>query len=211
MGVTAVEAGIPLDLAIAMSSVLYAGAAQFAAISLLETNSPILVIVFTIIVINLRFMIYSASLAPHFQSYGIRKRLVCAYFVSDHSYAASIPRLTADASDDQSRLWFYLGAAVPAWDVWQVSTILGVTVGTHVPTTLSLEFTIPLAFIGLLFSMLETRIAGVVALAAGSIETVATALPHNLGLIVGTFVGISVGISVTWFRDSHPRAISRGG
>lgn len=206
MGITAVEAGIPGDLAIAMSSVVYAGASQFAAISLLEANTPVAVVVFTMIVINLRFVIYSASLAPHFRSFETRWRLVCGYFVSDHSYAAAIPSLTAEDRTAPRTLWFYLGAGIPPWAVWQASTILGVTLGARVPTTLSLEFTIPLAFIGLLFGTLKERHAGMVAVAAGIVESGAVALPYNLGLIVGTLCGVGVGV----VADRHRNTVLAG-
>lgn len=210
MGITAVEAGIPVDLAIAMSSVLYAGASQFAAISLLESNTPVAVVVFTVLVINLRFVIYSASLAPHFRSFETRWRMVCGYLVSDHSYAAAIPSLTSEAMTARRSLWFYLGAGVPPWAVWQASTILGVTLGTRVPTTLSLEFTIPLAFIGLLFATLDNRLAGIVAVAAAVVESAAVVLPYNLGLIVGTLCGVGVGVVVDRQWDGAP-VLSGGG
>lgn len=196
MGLTAVDAGIPPDLAIGMSSIIYAGAAQFAAISLLDSNTPLAVILVTIIVINLRFFIYSASLAPHFSAFEPRTQVTTAYLVSDHSYAAAIPTLNTGSRTPQNRLWFFLGAAVPPWLVWQLSTIVGVLFGTQLPTTMSLEFTIPLAFIGLVFTTIENRVTAIVALAAGSAEGIATALPYNLGLIVATLVGVGVGVIV---------------
>lgn len=201
LGLAAVNAGIPTDLAIAMSSIIYAGAAQFAAISLLDTNTPLAVILVTITVINLRFIIYSTSLAPHFSPFSPRRQLLAAYFVSDHSYAAAIPSLTADTRSPRQRLWFYLGVAIPPWILWQLSTAIGVVFGTRLPTLESLEFTIPLAFIGLLFATIENRVSAIVAVAAGSAEAVATALPYNLGLIVGTLCGVGVGVIV---HRRHP-------
>lgn len=196
-GVIAVNAGIPAELAIAMSSMLYAGASQLAAISLIGTDAPIAVIVFTVLIINLRFTIYSASLVSHFRSFEPHWRFICAYLVSDHSYAVAIPALTSDRVTGRSELWFFLGAAVPPWLVWQASTVLGVTLGPSVPTMWSLGFTIPLAFLGLLFSTLEDRVAGLVAVSAGGVTSVATVLPYNLGIVVGTLFGAGIGVLVT--------------
>ena len=65
-GVAMVASGIPPLVAMLMSIVVFAGASMVASAQLLASNTPIVLVVLTTLVINLRFMMYSASLRTHF-------------------------------------------------------------------------------------------------------------------------------------------------
>src|SRR3990172_5458416 len=78
-GALALNAGIPLAAAQAMSAILFAGSSQFAAAQLVHESAPALVIVLTIAVINLRHMPYSASLAPHLKNLSLRWKILLSY------------------------------------------------------------------------------------------------------------------------------------
>src|SRR3990170_5786705 len=62
-GVVAVEAGLHTVQAIAVSSIVFAGASQLAAIDLIGRDAAPVLIVLTTLVINSRMAIYSAALA----------------------------------------------------------------------------------------------------------------------------------------------------
>src|SRR5574342_823390 len=64
-GALAVGAGLPPDTALAMSSIVFAGSAQFVGTQLIGVGSPALVVILTTLVVNLRHMLYSASVAPY--------------------------------------------------------------------------------------------------------------------------------------------------
>jgi predicted branched-subunit amino acid permease len=65
-GAGAVSVGIPALQAVGMSVFIFAGASQLAAIELVGRGAPAAVIVLTVLVVNLRMVMYSASIAPHF-------------------------------------------------------------------------------------------------------------------------------------------------
>ena len=66
-GTMAAGSGLSTLEALAMSVFVFAGAAQLAMIPLISAGASVAVIVLTVLVINLRMTLYSASLAPHFR------------------------------------------------------------------------------------------------------------------------------------------------
>src|SRR5215212_12081700 len=78
-GVAMVASGIPPLAAMTMSLLVFAGASMVASAQLLASGTPALLIILTTLFINLRFMMYSASLRLHFRHEPLRWRLVLAY------------------------------------------------------------------------------------------------------------------------------------
>jgi len=208
-GAAAVEVGLPVSGAVALSVVVFAGASQLAALELLETGAPMAVVVLTALVINLRLLMYSASLAPYLRDEGLSWRALEAYLLTDQAYALSVTRFAGDANADEkpesnergggkplSRRWFYLGAAVPLWVVWQVCTLAGALGGARVPESIPLAFAVPLTFLALLVPAVEDRPTFAAALVGGTLATLGAALPYNAGLLLGAVAGIVVGVVV---------------
>lgn len=192
-GVAAMNAGLTLEQAVGMSVIVFAGAAQLAALELIGQDAPLSVIVVTAVVINLRMVMYSASIAPYFRSLPARIRTGAAYLLTDQAYALSISIYRSDERID--RLGYYLGAAVAPWIVWQVTTVIGALIQTGVPDSLGLEFAVPLVFLALLVPAMEdgpTTVAGVF---GGVLAVLGGSLPLNLGLLVGAAIGIVAGVA----------------
>lgn len=192
-GIAAVNAGLDLQHAVGFSVVVFAGASQLAAIELLGKNSPLAVVVVTAVVINLRMMMYSASIAPHLRDQPARWKAVMAYVLTDQAYALSIARYRGS---DVDRRWYYVAVAFTLWVVWQVTTIAGVLLGAGVPDAWGLEFAVPLVFLALLVPAMEDRPTTIAGLAGGAIAVLAGGLPLNLGLLVGATAGIVAGLVV---------------
>ncbi|MDF1555062.1 MAG: AzlC family ABC transporter permease, partial [Deferrisomatales bacterium] len=194
VGLTSVAAGFSLVEALASSVFVFAAAAQLAAAELLRLGAPLGVVVLTMLVINLRFTMYSASLAPHFNTLGARWRFLFAYLLTDQAYAVSIIHFEHSPQTHQKR-WFYLGAAVVMWSVYQASTAVGVVVGANVPPGWGLDFAVPLTFLALLGKTIRSRPSLGAALAAGAVSVVGFGLPHNLGLVCAALAGVTAGMA----------------
>ncbi|WP_435360331.1 AzlC family ABC transporter permease [Haloarchaeobius sp. DFWS5] len=194
-GVSAVEAGLDPLHAVGMSVFIFAGASQLAAIGLLGDNAPLAFVVLTVVVINLRVTMYSASIAPYFQRFTARWKWLCAYVLTDQAYAISLTEFQETTPEERSRKWYFLGSGFTLWAVWQVSTILGVVVGASVPAGLSLEFAVPLTFMALLFPALKDRGTWTAGVVAGAVAIPAAALPFDLGLVTAAVVGIVAGLA----------------
>ncbi len=191
-GVAAVSVGILDWPAFAMSFIVFAGSAQVAAVGLIGLSAPVGVILLSTALINLRMMMYSASLAPYLEGFSRPKKLLVSYLLVDQAYAFSLLRFSRGERLD--RFWYYLGVSAPAWLVWVAASAVGVFVGARLPASLGLEFTIPLSFLALLVPVLTDRPSALAALVGGLVAVLAYPLPNNLGLILGALSGIAAGV-----------------
>jgi predicted branched-subunit amino acid permease len=188
-----VAGGIPPEAAMAMSLVVYAGASMLAATQLLAADTPLAAVVLAAFFVNLRFMMYSASLRPHFAALPARLKLLVGYLLADNSYGVCIAKFT-EHPEMAGKTGYYFGAAVPLWLVWQVAVGAGILVGGGIPSQWRLEFAAPLAFIALTIPLLRDRAMVAAALAAGLTAVVAWSLPMRLGIAAAALVGLAVGM-----------------
>lgn len=196
-GVLALNAGLPAGLAFAMSSVVFAGSAQFVAAQLIGSGAPGIVILSTTFIVNLRHILYGASVAPYLKHLGLRWKCLLAYLLTDEVYAVAVTRFAHDAvvpSPSAHGHWYFLGAGLAQWSAWQVSTAAGIALGTQVPPGWGLDFTVALTFIALVVPALTDRPSVAAALAAGVISLLAAAWPYKLGLVAAAVGGIAVGL-----------------
>jgi len=194
-GVSAIQAHIPAEISQAMSSVVFAGSAQFAAAALISQNTPFLVILLTIFVLNIRHIFYSASLAPHLKDLPLRWKMGLAYLLTDEAYAATVTHFEeATHGIAGYKHWFLLGAGMTLWTGWQLSTAAGILLGLQVPPGWSLDFTLTLTFLAFLFSSVKDRSSALAALAAGVSALLFAAVPYKLGLVAATLVGVAAGM-----------------
>lgn len=207
-GIAAVEAGLDLSQAVGMSLIVFAGASQLAALDLLGRDAPLAVIALTATVINLRFLMYSASIAQYFREFEAKWKALLAYVLTDQAYALSIARFRSDRSFDAKA--YYLGAAVTIWAVWQVTTVAGVLLGAGVPDSWGLEFTVPLIFLALLVPAMEDRATTVAGLVGGAVAVAGAGLPLNLGLLVGATIGVGAGLATERFAGESNGSDSGG-
>lgn len=191
-GALALNAGLSASVAQWMSSIVFAGSSQFIATQLVHDAVPGLVIVLTIAVVNLRHALYSASLAPYVASLPPRWKVLLSYLLTDEAYAATVLHYEKEGVTPYGH-WFFLGAGFSLWFTWQVSTAVGVFLGTAIPDSWSLDFALPLTFIAMVVPVLKNRPAIAAALSAGGTALLAYSLPYRLGLILAALVGILVG------------------
>lgn len=201
-GITAISAGLTIGEAVGMSVIVFAGASQLAAIDLIGSNAPFLVVVGTAVVINVRMVMYSASIAPYLRECTLRMRGVAAYVLTDQAYAASVAEY--ETNDGRSRLPYYLGIAFSLWVVWQIGTALGAVLGAGVPDALGLEFALPLVFLALLLPAMKDAgttaaglVGGTVALAVATVG-----VPLNLDLPIAAASGVAAGLLVDMWGNA---------
>ena len=195
-GASPVAEGLGGWAALGFSSIVFAGASQLAAIDVLGDGGGALVAAVAAWTINLRMVLYSASLAPHLAHEPLRTRLGVAYLLTDQAYAVSISRWTGD-DDPARRVPFYLGAGLTLCASWLLSTAAGVAIGSSVPEDVPLEFAVPLVFLVLLVPAINSRPAAVAATFGGVGAVVAAeAGAGSLSLTVGAVTGIVAGTVV---------------
>jgi len=194
LGIVAAGSSVGPVLGGASSVIIFAGAAQLAMLQLVDAGAAAVVVVATALVINARFLMYSAALAPHFREFPPVWRYTLPYLMTDQAFAVSIVRYADTANPVYKRL-YYLGVGGTLWLFWQAATITGIVLGGQIPESWSLDFTIPLVFLVLLIPSITTRPELVAALVGGSVAVAAHGAPYGLGLIIGALCGIASGVA----------------
>jgi 4-azaleucine resistance transporter AzlC len=191
-GAAAAGAGLTPGQSFALSWMVFAGSSQIVATQLFAAGAPGWVIVLTGWVVNLRFMMYSASLAQHFRGTSRVERWLAGYLLTDQAFAVTLARVLDGRRDIP---WFFLGIAATLWLLWQIASLAGIFLGALVPASWSIDFVVALTFIGVLAPLLRDRaMAG--AAVAGGLTSVFLVLPLKLNLMAAALIGAAVGIAM---------------
>ncbi|BAO30003.1 putative branched-chain amino acid permease (azaleucine resistance) [Sulfuritalea hydrogenivorans sk43H] len=198
-GVVALQSGISPLAAMAMSSIVFAGSAQFLLAQLVGAGAPLLLTAGAVGLVNLRHALYSASVAPILAHLPRRWKVLLAYLLTDEAYAAAIPHMLAgrEGGNSPHAHWILFGSGFGLWSGWQVATLAGVLIGAQLPADLGLDFALPLTFIAIVVPMIDSRALLASALTAGAVAVVLAALPYKLGLFVAALAGLAVGALLT--------------
>ena len=191
-GVLGIESGLDPLQTILLSTILFGGASQVVFAQLWAAGIPALIVGSSVCVINIRHVLYSASMASHLRHLSLRWRLLLGYLLTDEAYAVSIKRFTNGRAGPFQH-FHLLGSGSLLWIGWQASTIVGVVAGKTIPESWSLSFAIPLTFIAVVAPITRTRAEIATAVTAGSLAIICQPLPWNSWLIIAASGGIAAG------------------
>ena len=195
-GSIAVSKGLTVDASIGFSLFIFAGASQLAALELIGNQAPFLIIILTVFMVNLRFLIYSAAIAPYFSHLPLRWKWLTGYLLSDQAFVVSHNRYEAEPKAPHRR-YYYLGVGMGLWGTWQIGSVIGIFVGAGIPPSLNLDFAVPLSFIALLVPNMKDKASLAAGLSSAICVLLFASLPMNLGFILAVFVGIGTGVLVS--------------
>jgi len=194
-GVAMSRFGLTDQASAAMSLLVYAGSAQLTALPLIAAGAPLWLIFAAGIIVNLRFIIFGAALHPYFKDLSWGKRLVIGYLAVDIAFVVFMPRFhDAPRKGTLEQHWFFLGAVIPSWFLWQLTSLIGISLGSVVPVSWSIDFAATLALLALMLPLATSRPIVLSILAAAVVAWVAQTLPLRLGLMAAVLVGIVVGM-----------------
>jgi 4-azaleucine resistance transporter AzlC len=191
-GALALAEGISPIAAQGFSLFVFAGSAQFIAVTLIGDGTPVAVAILTIAIVNLRHALYSATLGPYLAHLPRRWRWPLSWLLTDEAFATSVVHFRHRPGPH--RHWYLLGSGLALWTSWQASTAIGIALGAAIPPSWNLEFALPLTFIALLIPVLRDRPAWAAALSAGIVAVLLAFLPYKLGLLAGAASGIAAGL-----------------
>lgn len=201
VGIAMVKTGLTVAQALAMTLVVFAGSAQLASLPLIAAHAPVSVIFATALVVNLRFVIFSALLAPHFAGLSWRRRFMLGYFSGDMTVALFMQRYPNEAPEP-GKLSYLKGLLVPNWAAWQVGSIAGIFLGSAVPPAWGLGFAGTLAIICITVPMVMTRPALCGVLVAGAVAVLGAGLPYKLGLLAAVLLGMLTAMAVEGYMGN---------
>lgn len=191
-GVAVAQAGVGGLPGMLGSVAIFAGASQLSLLELHTQGAAWAVAVGTALVINARFLLYSAALAPSFAEFTPRWRFGLAHLMTDQAVTLSLIEFETE-TDPRMRRGFFLGAALTLFTVWQFGTLVGILAGTQIPEGLQLGFIIPLMFTALVVPALRDRPAIAAAVTSVAVTIASAPLPAGTNILLGAVAGVCAG------------------
>jgi predicted branched-subunit amino acid permease len=191
-GMAMVKSGMSIFQSLGMSLLVYAGSAQFAALPLLAAGVPLLVVFFTAMIVNLRFVIFSAAVAPHFEHLPWYRRVWYGFFNGDISMAFFPQRYPPSTFNQPAgKIGYFAAICYPGWVAWQLGATIGILLGSQIPESWNIGFAGTLALIAVMIPMTSSlpALAGVVV--SGTVAVLALELPYRLGLLLAMVLGMA--------------------
>ena len=205
IGVSAAQADIPTLAGWLTGPLIFAGSAQLATIGMLDAGAAPVAVVAVALIINVRLIFYSATMARHWQGTPWWWRLLAGYLLVDPSVAVGLEgyrRLGRERGHAH-----YLGGAVLLWVSWLAAIGAGAAAGTGLPAWLHLEFVIPLYLVGQAISKLADPAPRRAVLVAAAVAVLALPAPLQLGIALAIAAGIAGGLTARpagQARSIHP-------
>jgi 4-azaleucine resistance transporter AzlC len=194
-GVVAVSRGLPAWIAVLTSLVIYAGAAQFILASLYATGIAPIPFALTLLLVNLRHVLYGATVGPAFTKWRERQKWVAAFGLTDEVFAVAGSRILREPPTPP----YHYALAFASYASWVGGTVAGAAVGSIVPGPVAtvLAFGLPALFLALLLSQAFGLPQLVAALMGALAAVVATLLgASGIGIVAGALLGATAGVLV---------------
>jgi len=193
-GAVGADSGLSVYQAMGMSVIVVAGAAQFSALQVLVDGGPFYIAALTGLAVNMRMLMYSASLAPHFSKATKWQRIFAAYIIIDQTYGVAITEL--EKKPDMpigAKLAYFFGVAALMFPLWYGSTFLGFMVGNQIPASFAMDFAVPLMFISLVAPSLRSIAHLVAATVAVVVALALFWMPYSLWLMIAAIAAMIAG------------------
>ena len=206
-GLSAREAGFSPIEAMAMSVIVFAGAAQFAAVGYVASGLAWPGIILLTALLNARHLLYSAALRPWLREVPLPRRAAIAHLLTDEAFALSISHFRRLGRTDERGYW--LGAIVATFIPWNVATLAGVLLGAQIPdpARLGIDVIFPAAMIGLAVGLITGRRELAAAIVgAGVAVGVALMSSPSIGIVTGGILGPLVALLIPkrFARETAP-------
>ena len=195
-GVLAIELGFNGYTTMGMSIIIFGGASQIIFLQLFSAGASSLIILSSVGAVNSRHLLYGAVLSEHLSDLKLSWKIIISYFLVDQAFAVSNSYLKKN--NDKNKHFHLFGAGVTCWTIWQITTFIGIILGSVIPDKLGLTFAIPLTFLALLINDFRKLVNVIVILVSGIIATLGyQIIPFKAYIIVASLSGLIVAFILT--------------
>ena len=191
-GVIGMDLGIGPYMTLGLSIIIFGGASQIVLLQLFSGGASSLVILSSVGAVNARHVLYGAVLSEHLSGLKLSWKLVLSYVMTDQAFAVSNDYFKRK-NKDSNQHYHLLGSGFTCWTIWQLSTVLGIVLGSIVPEELGLSFTISLTFLALLISDFRKFKNIIVMIVSGLVATIGyNTIPFKAYIIVAAITALIV-------------------
>lgn len=206
-GLALYQYGFSLWQSLSMNGIVYAASAEVGVLPLLPQQAPLLIVMLTGAIVNLRFVIFSIALYPYFRKLDLWKKLFFSWIIGDVVFAWFISKFAnSKEKGTDFQLGYYLGLASWNFFCYQVGGALGIFLGTMVPAEWHLDFAAILSIVAILVPMCNSLPAIAGSVIAGFFCVLCWGLPYNLGLVVGLLAGLAAAMIVDGWQVKRKHA-----
>ena len=198
-GAIGIELGFSPLFTYATSIIIFAGASQIVFLQLLSGGASSFIAITSVAIINSRHLLYGAVLSEYLQKISLLKKLFISYFMVDQGFAVSNQYFKKNPQE-KFNYYHLLGSGITLWFCWQVSTILGIYLGSIVPNQLGLKFAIPLTFIAVIVNELRKFDHVIVMIVSGLAATFFYNAPYKTYIIISPMVGLFAAMIINKFK-----------
>ena len=198
-GAIGIELGFSPLFTYATSIIIFAGASQIVFLQLLSGGTSSFIAITSVAIINSRHLLYGAVLSEYLQKISLLKKLFISYFMVDQGFAVSNQYFKKNPQE-KFNYYHLLGSGITLWFCWQVSTILGIYLGSIVPNQLGLKFAIPLTFIAVIVNELRKFDHVIVMIVSGLAATFFYNAPYKTYIIISPMVGLFAAMIINKFK-----------
>ncbi|PWB35206.1 branched-chain amino acid ABC transporter permease [Pseudomonas sp. SDI] len=199
-GLAAAQTGLDGASILLMSSLVFAGASQFAALDLWGQQVPLVPLVVTVFAINARHLLMGATLYPWLRELPLAKRYGVMLVVSDANWAMSMQAFNSG----KSGLGLLLGGGLALWSTWALGSWLGLYFGSaiHDPVSLGLDMVMGCFLLAMVVGgQKNLRMLVIWTVAALSSLLAYLYLPDNSHVVAGALAGGVLG--AVWMEKKH--------
>jgi 4-azaleucine resistance transporter AzlC len=191
-----------------MSLIVFAGSAQFIALGLVAGHASFAVIWATTFVVNLRHVLYSATLAPYVAHLPARWRWALGGLLTDEVFAVAWAHYRLHPPGSVGP-YYFLGSGLSMYLNWQLWTLAGLLFGAAFPglQSLGLDFAMVATFIAIVVPQLVALRYLAAAVTAGALAFFWQAWPYKLGLLAAVFAGVAVGVLLSRPREARRTSV----
>lgn len=208
-GIAMIKSGFTLTQALGMTFLVFAGSAQLAALPLIILSTPIWVIFLTGLMINLRFVILSVIIAPHFTHLKLWQKTLWGYMTGDVSMIYFMSRFPNEQAEP-GKYEYMKGLFIANWAAWQIGSVAGIFLGNLIPQSWGVGFAGTLAILCVLLPMVLKRAALAGVIATGAVALATYHWPFKLGMLAAVIVGMLCSMAWEEWDDRHDQQSDAG-
>ena len=196
-GVIGMELGLSAYMTFGMSIIVFGGASQIVLLQLFSGGASSLVTITSVGAVNSRHLLYGAVFSEYLSHLKLTWKIILSYVLIDQAFAVSNNYFKENRNDNYKH-YHLLGAGFTCWTIWQISTILGIVLGSVVPDELGLSFTISLTFLALLINDFRKFKNVIVMLVSGIVATIGyNTVPFQAYIIVAAISALLIATLLT--------------
>lgn len=154
-GTIAVGSGLSLAETMGLTTAVFAGASQLAALQMIGLGAPVWAVLLTVVALNFRHVLYSASVGRHLGAFSPAQKAAAFFLLVDPLFGAAEAR--AERGHVSRTYYFTYGAALYA--NWILASLVGALFGALIeePETFGLDFILPVYFLALVMTFRSRR------------------------------------------------------